>query len=60
MKIALIVSLLVTSLALNAEMLQGKVVRVADGDMITIFDEVSAARFWLWKSQAQFSSCDFS
>ena len=38
MKIALIVSLLVTSLALNAQMLQGKVVRVADGDMITILD----------------------
>lgn len=31
MKIALIVSLLVTSLALNAEMLQGKVVRDEDG-----------------------------
>ena len=38
MKIALIVSLLVTSLALNAEMLQGRVVRVADGDTITILD----------------------
>lgn len=38
MKIALIVSLLVTSLALNAETLQGKVVRVADGDTITILD----------------------
>ena len=39
MKIALIVSLLVTSLALNAQTLQGKVVRVADGDTITILDE---------------------
>ena len=38
MKIALIVSLLVTSLALNAQTLQGKVVRVVDGDMITILD----------------------
>ena len=38
MKIALIVSSLVTSLALNAEMLQGKVVRVADGDTITVLD----------------------
>lgn len=38
MKIALIVSLLVTSLALNAEMLQGEVVRVVDGDTITILD----------------------
>ena len=39
MKIALIVSLLVTSLALNAQTLQGKVVRVYDGDTITILDE---------------------
>ena len=39
MKIALIVSLLVTSLALNAQTLQGKFVRVADGDTITILDE---------------------
>ena len=38
MKIALIVSLLVTSLALSAETLQGKVVRVADGDTITVLD----------------------
>jgi endonuclease YncB( thermonuclease family) len=37
-KVALIVSLLVTSLALNAQTLQGKVVRVADGDTITILD----------------------
>ena len=39
MKIAIIVSLLVTSLALNAQTLQGKVVRVADGDTITVLDE---------------------
>ena len=38
MKVALIVSLLVMSLALNAQTLQGKVVRVADGDTITILD----------------------
>jgi len=38
MKIALIVSLLVASLALNAEMLRGKVVCVADWDTITILD----------------------
>ena len=38
MKIALVVSLLATSLALNAQTLQGKVVRVADGDTITILD----------------------
>lgn len=40
MKLALIASFLVTSLALNAQTLQGKVVRVADGDTITIRDEV--------------------
>ncbi len=34
MKIALIVLLLVTSLALNAQTLQGGGVRVADGDML--------------------------
>lgn len=39
MKLALIVSFLVMSLALNAQTLQGKVVRVADGDTITILDE---------------------
>lgn len=41
MKIALIVSLLVTSLALNAETLQGEVVRVVDGDTITILDRAN-------------------
>ena len=41
MKIAIIVSLLVTSLALNAQTLQGKVVRVADGDTITILDSTN-------------------
>ena len=40
MKIALIVSLLVTSLALNAQTIQGRVVRVADGGTITILDGV--------------------
>lgn len=39
MKLAIIVSFLVMSLALNAQTLQGKVVRVADGDTITILDE---------------------
>ncbi len=38
MKLALIVAFLVMSLALNAQTLQGKVVRVADGDTITILD----------------------
>ena len=36
MKIALIVTVLVASLASDAQSLQGKVVRVADGGAITI------------------------
>ena len=48
MKLALIVSFLVTSLALNAQTLQGKVVRVADGDTITILDEVKKNEVGLW------------
>ena len=39
MRFAPIISMLMTSLALNAQTLQGKVVRVADGDTITILDE---------------------
>lgn len=39
MKMGIIVSSLVMSLALNAQTIQGKVVRVADGDTITILDE---------------------
>ena len=39
MKLVLIVSFLVMSLALNAQTLQGKVVRVYDGNTITILDE---------------------
>ena len=47
MKIALIVSLLVTSLALNAQTLQGEVVRVAYGDTITVLDEAKKKdRLW--------------
>lgn len=38
MKIALIVTVLVASLASDAQSLQGKVVRVADGDTIAILD----------------------
>ena len=34
-----IVSSFVMSFALNAQTIQGKVVRVADGDTITILDE---------------------
>ena len=40
MRFAPIVSMLVMSLALNAKTIQGKVVRVSDGDTITILDEV--------------------
>lgn len=39
MRFAPIVTLLVACLALNAETIQGKVVRVSDGDTITILDE---------------------
>ena len=38
MRFAPIVSMLVMSLALNAQTIQGKVVRVYDGDTITILD----------------------
>ena len=48
MRLAPIVSMLVMSLALNAETIQGKVVRVSDGDTITILDEARATRnLWL-------------
>ena len=36
MKLVIIVSFLLMSLVLNAQTIQGKVVRVADGDMVTI------------------------
>lgn len=39
MRLAPIVSILVMSLALNAQTIQGKVVRVSDGDTSTILDE---------------------
>ncbi len=39
MRFAPIVSILVACLALNAQTIQGKVVRVSDGDTITILDE---------------------
>ena len=39
MRFTLIVSMLVMSLALNAQTIQGKIVRVSDGDTITILDE---------------------
>ena len=38
---AFIVSLLVANLALNAQTLQGRVVRVADGDTITVLDSTN-------------------
>ena len=42
MKMVIIVSSLVMSFALNAQMLQGKVVRVVDGDTNTILDATNA------------------
>ena len=39
MRLAPIASILMTCLTLNAQTIQGKVVRVADGDTITILDE---------------------
>ena len=39
MRLAPIVSILMTCLTLNAQTIQGKVVRVSDGDTITILDE---------------------
>ena len=48
MKLALMVSMLMTSLALNAQTLQGKVVRVADVDTITILDETRVKKIGLW------------
>ena len=39
MRFVPIVSTILSCLALNAQTLQGKVVRVADGDTITILDE---------------------
>ena len=39
MRLAPIVSILMTCLALNAQTIQGKVVRVSDGATITILDE---------------------
>ena len=47
MKIALIVSSLVSCLALSAQSLQGKVIRVVDGDTITVLDEAKKKdRLW--------------
>ena len=39
MRFALSVLLVIACLVLNAQTIQGKVVRVADGDTITILDE---------------------
>ena len=49
MRFALIVSMLVMSLALNAQTIQGKVVRVSGGDTITILDEAMEKVLGLWK-----------
>ena len=39
MRLAPMASILMTCLTLNAQTIQGKVVRVSDGDTITILDE---------------------
>ena len=49
MRFAPIVSMLMMSLALNTQTIQGKVVRVSDGDTITILEKVSAKRVGLWQ-----------
>lgn len=41
MKMVIIVSMLVMSFALNAQTIQGKVVRVANGDTTTILDSTN-------------------
>ncbi len=51
MKMVIIVSSLVMSLALNAQTIQGKVVRVADGDTITILDEAKVEKVGVWYAQ---------
>ena len=51
MKMVIIVSSLVMSFALNAQTIQGKVVRVADGDTITILDEAKVEKVEVWYAQ---------
>ena len=50
MRFAHIVSILMTSLALNAQTMQGRVVCIADGDTITIF---GATNTYITTLQAQ-------
>ena len=49
MRFAPIVSILTTCLALNAQTIQGKVIRVSDGDTITILDEAREKMLGWWK-----------
>ena len=51
MRFAPIASMLVMSLALNAQTIQGKVVRVYDGDTITILDEAKVEEVGVWYAQ---------
>ena len=57
MRFAPIVSILVMSLTLNADTIQGKVVRVSDGDTITILDE--GEEDWLVARRGSDSSLGF-
>ena len=59
MRIVAIASAVLASLALNAETLQGKVVRVADGDTITILDEAKVEKVGLWRDAKPIASWDF-
>lgn len=48
MRFTPIVSILMTCLTLNAQTIQGKVVRVSDGDTITILERARAKWVGLW------------
>ena len=59
MRLALIASIFMTSLALNAQTIQGEVMRVADGDTITILDETRAKKIGLWNDPNPIPPCEF-
>lgn len=47
-RLAIVASILMSALSLNAQTIQGKVVDVVDGDTITILDEARAKKIGLW------------
>ena len=57
-RLASIVSLLMTCLTLNAQTIQGKVVRVSDGDTITILDEMKKKKIGLWRGKNPFNPAE--